>query len=86
MDCREFDPIKAAYAVAQYLPADPAMWVEQCALAGMMLSVDDFGLGQMFTDCTDRPQAKFLMSWLSLTPGGPEAVSRYLRERQSAGR
>jgi hypothetical protein len=81
MDCREFDPVEVAYAVAQYLPADPAVWVEQCALAGVMLSTDAFGLYQMYNECTDGAQAKFLSSWLNLTPGGTEAVIEYLKRQ-----
>jgi hypothetical protein len=81
MFCREFNPVEAAYAVAQYVPADPAVWVERCAFAGVLLSADDFGLYQMYDDCTDRAQAKFLASWLNLTPGGTAAVIGYLKER-----
>jgi hypothetical protein len=81
---REFDPVEAACAIAQYLPADPALWVERCALAGIALSTTRGGLLQEYGDFTDRTQAAFLASWLNLTPGGTEAVVQYLRERQSA--
>lgn len=81
-ECREFDPIEAARAAAQYLPADPAVWVERCALAGVALFVSRDGLlGQAYGEFTDRTQAAFLGSWLSLTPGGTEAVIQYLRQR-----
>jgi hypothetical protein len=82
---RDFDPIEAAYAVTQYLPADPAVWVERCSLAGVALSrTRDDALLQEYGDFADRAQAKFLASWLNLTPGGTAAVIQYLRKRQSA--
>ena len=82
---REINPIEAAYAVARYLPADPALWIEQCALAGVALSVTRDGLlGEGYGEFTDRTQATFLASWLNLTPGGTAAVVQYLRQRQSA--
>ena len=81
---REFDPVEAAYAVAQYFLADPAVWIERCSLAGVALSTTrDGGLLQVYGDFTDRAQAKFLMIWLNLTPGGTDAVAQYLRQRQS---
>jgi hypothetical protein len=83
-ECREFDPVEAACAVAQYLLADPAIWVERCALAGIVLTTTCDGLFQVYGDFTDRAQAKFLAAWLNLTPGGTEAVVQYLRQRQSA--
>jgi hypothetical protein len=84
MQCREFDPVQAAYAVAQYLPADPAVWVEQCALAGVQLSVSSDGrLGEYWGDPADRMQASFLSCWLNLTPGGAAAVVEYLKGRQA---
>jgi hypothetical protein len=81
----EFDPVEAAYAVAHYLPADPAVWVERCALAGIQLWVTADGhLGEYWGDIADSAQVHFLDSWLNLTPGGTEAVVQYLRQRQSA--
>jgi hypothetical protein len=32
---KRFTPVEAAYAVAQFFPADPAVWLERCALAAM---------------------------------------------------
>ena len=86
MNSRQFDPVEAAYAVAQYLPADPALWVERCALAGITLIATDSGLYQFYSNGAveaDRSEVTFLQSWLNLTPGGTQAVNEYLRERQA---
>jgi len=79
---RELSPVEAASAVAQYLPADPAQWVAQCALAGVVLSVSsDDCLCESWGDVADMAQARFLSSWLNLTPGGTAAVVEYLKGR-----
>lgn len=83
---RKFTPIEAAYAVAQYLPADPALWVERCALADITLDVTSDGwLCEMYRNGdveADRSQAAFLSSWLNLTPGGKQAVIEFLSVRR----
>jgi hypothetical protein len=50
--------------------ADPAIWTDRCALAGVALSATRDGLLQEYGDFTDRKQAPFLAGWLNLTPGG----------------
>jgi hypothetical protein len=82
MNCREFDPVQAAYAVAQYLPAHPAVWVEQCALVGVQLFVTSDGrLSEYWGDVANRTRVAFLDSWLNLTPGGTEAVIEFLKRQ-----
>ena len=87
---REYDPIEAAYAVAQFLPADPALWVERCALAGIVVGLTPDGrLFEMYVNGdvrADPSQREFLASWLNLTPGGKEAVIAYLDRRDSPRR
>ena len=82
---REFNPIEAAYAVAQFLPADPVLWLERCALAGIVVGLTPDGrLYEIYHHGdvdADRSQVAFLSSWLNLTPGGKEAVSELLRCR-----
>lgn len=79
MPKQQFDPIEAARAVAQYLPADPALWVERAALAGIRLATDGKGLFQDWSaPVADKAQADFLGAWLNLTPGGVGAVVNYL--------
>jgi hypothetical protein len=80
----KFDPIEAAYAVAQYLPADPAAWIERCGLAEITLSVANGCLYELYVNGevhADRSQVAFLASWLNLTPGGRQAVIELLRHR-----
>jgi hypothetical protein len=87
---REYDhAIKTAFAVSQYLPADPAMWVEYAALAGLpfgLMPDGTLGMARLEEESegVDRQQAYFLWSWLGFTPGGVEAVREYLKKRQSA--
>jgi hypothetical protein len=87
-ECREFDPVEAAHAVAQFLPADPAFWVEYASQAGLHFGLTPDGtLGTARlseSDLADRSQAVFLWTWLGLTPGGVEAVRELLKKRQSA--
>ncbi|HEV2550804.1 MAG TPA: hypothetical protein VGU20_26060 [Stellaceae bacterium] len=82
---RKFTPIEAAYAVAQYLPADPAVWLERCALAGIAVSVTADGYLCEFYNYgevnADQSQVAFLSSWLNLTPGGRAAVIELLQSR-----
>ena len=83
----KFDPIDAAYAVAQFLPADPAVWLEQCGLAGITVFVDNGRLCEMYVNGrvhADQSQIDFLTSWLNLTPGGKQAVIAYLQQRGGA--
>jgi len=70
---RDYSPVEAAYAVAKYFPADPRVWLEQCALAGIAVSVWQGRLCTYFENA-DGEQVTFLHSWLNLTPGGKAAV------------
>lgn len=84
---RKLDPIEAAYAVAQYLPADPVLWVERCGLAGITLCVTKRGLYELYDTGlvhADPSQVCFLTSWLNLTPGGRQAVFEYLSTRRAS--
>jgi hypothetical protein len=86
---RKFDPIEAAFAVAQFLPADPALWLERCALAGISVFVADGRLCEMYENghvSADQSQVDFLTSWLNLTPGGKQAVINLLRLRAGESR
>lgn len=73
------DPVQAARAVATYFPADPAVWIERAAMAGMLVTADDNG-GLLFdwTTETDHGEVVFLNCWLNLTPGGHDAVRKLL--------
>lgn len=82
MKRQRFGPVDAAYAVADYLPADPVVWLSIAALAGMRVSVDDGRLLITWGDIADPNQITFLNSWLSLTPGGHGAVIALLKHRQ----
>ena len=87
----DFDPRLLARALLNYLPADPAYWIECASQAGMVLWVD--GAGRLNTNAADSPAALnpahhidppevlFLKSWLHQTPGGERAVATLLRLR-----
>jgi hypothetical protein len=80
----KFNPIDAAYAVAQFLPADPVLWLQRCGLAGITVFVDNGRLCELWHNGdveADHSQVTFLMSWLNLTPGGTQAVIAYLQQR-----
>jgi hypothetical protein len=77
---RPFSPVEAAQAVAQYFPADPAVWLDCCALVGVYVETDGQGLCVAWVDA-EPGQATFLNSWLALTPGGTAAVVALLRLR-----
>lgn len=82
---KQFSPVDAAYAIAQYFPADPAGWLDRAAQAGMLVApCEGGGLLHLYhhngVDC-DGDQADFLDSWLNLTPGGTAAVEALLRKR-----
>ena len=78
---REFNPVEAAYAVSMYLPADPAVWLERAALAGVHASAEEGGLKLSWPEATDGEQVTFLNCWLNLTPGGQQAVMSFLSQR-----
>lgn len=80
---RQYSPVEAAFAVAQFVPADPAVWTRLCGVAGIKVSVDDGGLWIVWNDA-DPSEATFLVSWLNLTPGGKAAVIAYL-DKQDRG-
>jgi hypothetical protein len=72
------DPVQAARCVAKYFPADPAVWLERAALAGMEVSLESGRLCVIEMLVTDHHEATFLSCWLNLTPGGGEAVRKLL--------
>lgn len=77
---KKFDPVEAARATAQYMPADPAVWLDRAALAGMSVT----GKGEwicMEWDKCDPNEATFLSCWLTLTPGGKAAVAKLIEQR-----
>ena len=75
---RDFTPVEAARAVAKYFPADPAVWLERAALAGVEVTTDGDGLQILWLAATDPQQVTFLNCWLNLTPGGDRAVAALL--------
>ena len=64
-------PLEAGRAAAQYLPADPALWLEQCALAGIDVRTSRTGFSLRYNSKgPEKEQAQFLEAWLHSTPGG----------------
>lgn len=83
---RKFSALEAAHAAAQFVPADPASWLELAGQAGLVVKLIDGGLVMMMGidgDCHDAEQVGFLKIWLALTPGGDEAVKALLEARVS---
>ncbi len=81
---RHYHPVEAAYAVAQYLPADPALWIERAALAGLVIASGgkDLIIFRGWAGVrADPDQAEFLECWINLTPGGRDAVVALLNQR-----
>jgi len=74
---------KAGQATARYLPADPELWLQQCALAGIYVSESAGGLVFLYDQLVgpDREQAEFLEAWLRATPGGADAVQSMLKAK-----
>ena len=84
-----FSAVEAAYAVSQFLPADPALWLERCGLAGITVGLCEGGrsLYELYENGlvrADPEQRTFLTCWLSLTPGGQQAVGQLLQKRLGA--
>lgn len=80
---RQYSPVKAAYAVAHYLPADPRLWLERCGLAGIAVTLVDIGDGRgpgLLIEYGDSEPGErcFLECWINLTVGGKRAVIDYL--------
>lgn len=72
-------PQEAGKAAAQYLPADPALWLEQCALAGIEVRMSQTGFSLRYNSKgPEKEQAQFLEAWLHATPGGADAVNSLL--------
>ena len=81
---RHYHFLEAAASAAQYIPPDPAFWIDQAALAGIRLMVHK---GRLITDyprpATDEQQ--FLCIWLHFHPGGAGAVADLLIKRAGGG-
>jgi hypothetical protein len=72
---------KAGQQTARYLPADPELWLRQCALAGINV-VEHAGRLLILYDRLgpDREPAEFLEAWLNATPGAVDAVRSMLKK------
>jgi hypothetical protein len=88
----DFDPRVVAGALVDYLPADPAYWIERAAQAGIMLEGDGNGVLHAETvnslankanpiKIVESLEVQFLRSWLHQTPGGERAVAELLHMR-----
>ena len=70
---------RAGVATARYLPADPKLWLQHCAAAGIVVCANPKGLVLLYDQLgPDREQAVFLEEWLQSTPGGWNAVLSFL--------
>ena len=77
---RRYGPIEAAHAAAQYLEPDPAFWIEQAGLAGIVTELRGerlyFSVEEGVT-----PQWEFLSHWLRIG-GGRKPLKRLLEKRR----
>ncbi|MEM7621400.1 MAG: hypothetical protein AAF228_13315 [Pseudomonadota bacterium] len=73
--------IKAGKETARYCEPDAGMWIEQAALAGIQLAVNDQGgIVTNFIDA-DFEVATFLDAWLHESPRALKAVEKLLKKR-----
>ena len=76
-------PIHVGLMAAEFLPADPALWLDAAAREGMVVAIVDGRLCLTWSTVDPAPR-QFLIGWLAGTIGGEEAVYAYLSQRPSA--
>jgi hypothetical protein len=76
----QLTPLSVGMAAAEFLPADPAIWIEASARAGMQV-VPVTGRLLMLWDGVHPDEKNFLLGWLHGTPGGDAAVQVLLSAR-----
>ena len=70
---------EAGRVAARYFPADPVLWLQQCALAGIAVRESPGGFALLYNSRgPEREQAQFLEAWLRATPSGANAVQSLL--------
>ncbi len=77
---RRYGPIEAAFAAAQYLYPDPAFWLEQAGLAGVITELHGERIHH-FSDAGRTPEFEFLYHWLMRGNGG-KPLKRLLEKRR----
>jgi len=73
---------RAGAETARYAPAEPALWLQHCAAAGIEVVARSRGIGLIYDQRGPNcEQGVFLVAWLYSTPGAIEAVLALLDER-----
>lgn len=81
--CRfEIPPFVIAKVVAQATCFDARFWLKECTLAGVHVSIAKDELITCF-ERAETKQATFLLSWLSHSPGGVQAVISQLKQQEA---
>jgi hypothetical protein len=73
----ELEPISVGMATAEFLPADPAVWLKAAAQAGLQVGLTN-GRLLMTWEGVAAEERNFLLGWLHGTPGGDHAVAALL--------
>jgi hypothetical protein len=71
-------PLCIGLAAAEFLPANPELWVEAALDARLRFARHRDGIA---CETDNDPRRNFLVGWLCGTPGGKEAVNAYMAAR-----
>ncbi len=77
---RHYSPIEAAYAVSQYLDLDPAFFLEQTGLNGMVLATDGKEIVHLDLEGARDETTEFLWVWMKVSGAG-KAIRALLLKR-----
>ena len=76
----ETPPIFVGMMAAEFLPADPAIWLGAARLEGMDVAIADDRMLMTWLN-VEPDRCQFLLGWLHGTLGGEEAIAAFLRLR-----
>jgi hypothetical protein len=78
--CQPDPAYEAGKMTAKYLPADPAVWFDAASAADYWVFCKGGWMG-MRIDGVPHDAQMFLNGWLDGTPGGREALGKFLDDR-----
>jgi hypothetical protein len=79
----DMSPFFVGLAAAEFLPADPAIWLEAAGRIGMSVELVDGRLKMLWQNAETEPK-NFLLGWLHGTPASEAAVCALLEMRMPA--
>jgi len=74
----EMKPFFVGLAAAEFIPADPAQWVELSLDAGLRFGPSDADSCRYDPRAGEPDRREFLLGWMAGTPGGREAIAAYV--------